>query len=135
MKVRSGFVSNSSSSSFILRKSALNPKEMNEIKEFFKLRDGWFNTEIMGEDDKYLWGDLEAHNQASSLGYDEEDKDEDSPEDDDTASKMFSDMMDDLSLTPEDYCIKYEDFVAPEDLGDKDTGWKGERFEDTIGFC
>ncbi len=61
MKIRQGFVSNSSSSSFVLRKSVLTNEQINEILNFKEKRNDWFETEIREESD-YFVGYLECHN-------------------------------------------------------------------------
>jgi len=129
MKVRTGFVSNSSSSSFIVRKSALSTEEMNKVREFFQQRDGWFNTEIMGEDETYLWGDLEAHNTANTFDFEDE-PEEGEPNDKETANNLFTEMMYSFSIGNKDYCNRYEEYVTPENLGDSNEGWTGETCED-----
>jgi hypothetical protein len=64
MKRRNGFVSNSSSSSFILRKSALTKEQTQEIKALFRQHKDKGETSI-AEDDEFYRGDLEAHNAIS----------------------------------------------------------------------
>ena len=126
MKIRSGFVSNSSSSSFILRKESFKEEDLEKIRDFFKERGGSYNTELIGEDDLYMWGDLEAHNIDCNV-FDEEDYK--GPNDDETASDLLYDMVHDMEhQTPDDikyYHQVYEDHVSPEDLGDEVDDWGG----------
>ena len=60
MKVRVGYVSNSSSSSFIIRKSVLTEEQLNKLRAFFEEHKDWHETE-MKEDDHILWGEVAAH--------------------------------------------------------------------------
>jgi len=60
VKVRSGFVSNSSSSSFVIRKSALTIDQRNELLEIFLVHNGSYTTEIEVNETTYS-GELEAH--------------------------------------------------------------------------
>jgi len=69
------------------------------FRAFFDKRTGWFNTEIDGEDDEYVWGDTEGK-----------------PQDDSTASELLSEMMSNFGINSKDFCIKYEDYVTKEDL-------------------
>lgn len=59
MKIRNGFVSNSSSSSFIIRKSALNEFEDMLIRMFFAASDSYdCLTEIDNEDIEFIEGSI-----------------------------------------------------------------------------
>lgn len=60
MRLREGFVSNSSSSSFILRKDILSEENIAEVRDFVKKYDSYLDTRIH-EEDLYFHGDLEAH--------------------------------------------------------------------------
>lgn len=105
MKKRNGFVSNSSSSSFILRRSALSRRMTIKVGEFFKKHDGHFETCLDGnlKDDEYMTGDLDAHNTIEGESG--------------TASVLFRDLLEEGGITSKDYCSRYEDYVGPEDLG------------------
>jgi len=93
MKKRIGFVSNSSSSSFVVRMKVLTPEQIEEIKAFAKKHEHWFETEIeIGTE--FIEGYLEAHN-----GTEEED--------DSTALEIFSEMMDSYGVTSKDYATEY----------------------------
>lgn len=62
MKIHNGFVSNSSSSSFILKKAVLTYDQINKVREFLCKHDGYFESSYK-EDDEYFTGYLEAHNE------------------------------------------------------------------------
>jgi hypothetical protein len=67
MKIRSGFVSNSSSSSFVIRKSALTSDQKNELLEIFLVHNGQYTTNIESDEMTYS-GELEAHNAFDEYG-------------------------------------------------------------------
>jgi len=60
MKVRSGFVSNSSSSSFIIRKSALTENQEMMIRIFFDAYGDGILDEL-NEDEKFFEGSVNCH--------------------------------------------------------------------------
>ena len=127
MKIRTGFVSNSSSSSFIIRKESFKEEDLKKIRNFFKEREGSYNTELLGEDELYIWGDLEAHN-IDCNDFDEEDYE--GPNDEETAHDLFYDMVTEMKILtpPEVKCFYsvYEDFATPKDLGDSVENWRGQ---------
>lgn len=61
MKIRNGFVSNSSSSSFIIRKDVLNKRQLTKLTKFFNYYNNNFETKVE-EDSHYFKGYLESHN-------------------------------------------------------------------------
>jgi len=61
MKHRLGYVSNSSSSSFIIRKAVLTEEQQNKLRDFFKEHLGCYET-FMEEDASTFSGEVEAHN-------------------------------------------------------------------------
>jgi len=100
MKTRLGFVSNSSSSSFVIRKSALDIYQINELRRLFKEHKNYFETNTE-EDDYVFSGRLEAHN-----GKNEEGKDS-SP-----LANIVDELMDKWKISPMyDYMIEYEGFA------------------------
>ena len=87
------FVSNSSSSSFVVRKSALNEEQVSKVKEFANKHENWFETEIeIGEE--YIEGYLECHNGTEAENHE-------------TAEEVFTSLMDDFGVTPKDYAREY----------------------------
>jgi hypothetical protein len=104
MKKRTGFVSNSSSSSFILRKSVLSEDQINELRSFFKKYDNSYNTSVEESSD-FFEGDVEAHNNFN--------------DDESTASDLLVDLVDSFGLTlprKKYFHIVYEDYAKLEDL-------------------
>lgn len=129
MKVRTGFVSNSSSSSFIVRKSALTDNQLSQLKAFIELRKDWYETEMYKEDHNYLWSDVEAHNAAYCSDAEEADDEEINPNDSETASDLLIEMMEDFDIGRNDFSIRYEEYISPENIGGSLEGWTGETYE------
>ena len=97
MKIRNGFISNSSSSSFIIRKSVLTKEQEQELKIIFKKHEDNYNTSIK-ENPQFFEGYLEAHNALDEEGYDE------------PLSDIIESLMDKWKIkTFKDYNIQYED--------------------------
>jgi len=93
MKIRNGFVSNSSSSSFIVRKSALTEEQQRELRDLFYKHSYQFETEVT-ETKEFFLGDLEAHNGLHTG---------DSP-----IAHIFSDLMDEWNIKIiKDWNIEY----------------------------
>jgi hypothetical protein len=105
MKIRNGFVSNSSSSSFVIRKSALNKEKLDELLKILNKYNNTFETEFI-ENDKYISGYLESHNHCFFGENDEGDYD------DQTAFKMVDDFINEIGLTEKDYLTEYCGDVA-----------------------
>jgi len=121
VKVRKGFVSNSSSSSFIVKKKGLTKNQENDILNFLLRREGWGETELIGIDNNYIWGWLEAHNPASTKNWDLDEvkkltKDK-QLRDSEAAAIIFEDMMIKNGLE-KNLLIQYEDYVTPLDFVD-----------------
>ena len=104
MKIRNGFVSNSSSSSFIIKTEGLDPKVLTKIYHFFA-ESSAFNTEIDREEDGYIFGELEAH--WASECYDMYPSDE----------NAFDDLMETYDV---EYVSRYGDYVCPKCFTDED---------------
>lgn len=64
MKIRTGFVSNSSSSSFVLEKEGLTKQQLEAIEKWFKKVDSDYNNRIC-ETKKHFFGELSYHNNPS----------------------------------------------------------------------
>lgn len=92
MTKRDGFVSNSSSSSFVVRTSSLTPEQVDKVKAFASKHHRWFDTDItIGVE--FIEGYLEAHNGVEDGG--------------ETAEQSFSNLMDAFGVTSEDYAREY----------------------------
>ena len=65
MKVRNGFVSNSSSASFIISKNILNKIQIKELLEYNNSKDNYDNWQIY-EDQYYIRGDTIMDNSSIS---------------------------------------------------------------------
>lgn len=64
MKIRAGFVSNSSSSSFCIYKKLMTGKQIDEFRELLKNIDHHNDDETyIGEDGDYFIGSLSMHNE------------------------------------------------------------------------
>lgn len=102
MKLRTGFVSNSSSSSFIIRKSALTMEQKNELMKIFNRHEHYYTTEVELTEKTYQ-GTLEAHNAIDEDGYTE------------PLANIIEDLMMKWKIKPyKDYSIAYEDSVGLE---------------------
>ena len=116
MKVRNGFVSNSSSSSFIIKKSSLTESQLQIVLDFLDRRKRCFETELQENTEKYLIGRVEAHNIADDSDWIDEISKDDAIYDNDTAANLLDAMLIAFGLGTKDYCIRYEEHVGPEDL-------------------
>jgi hypothetical protein len=62
MKIRVGFVSNSSSSSFCIYKKLMTNKQIDEFREIIKSANRNDEETSLGEDGNYFIGELSIHN-------------------------------------------------------------------------
>ncbi len=107
MKIRTGFVSNSSSSSFVIRKSALTEAQVAQIVEFYDKRNDYYCTGYLKDDGTFISGDLESHNTCERW---EEDGETGGFDDKDTACVLFGELIDSFGVSSEDYDQRYEDY-------------------------
>lgn len=63
MKIRAGFVSNSSSSSFCIYKKLMTEKQIEEFREIIKSAHKCDDETSLGEDGNYFIGELSMHNE------------------------------------------------------------------------
>lgn len=96
MKKREGFVSNSSSSSFIIRKAVLTKEQYKEVIDI--LENGEYATDYE-EDDRFIYGDAEAHNPTWKSC---------------CATQLTELMIEKYNFNNNDFDIKYEDYPSLE---------------------
>ena len=104
MKKRLKFVSNSSSSTFIIRKSGLPSTAFKAISDFFEKYDGHGNTDFDQKsiDTLFLKGELESHWGPEDSGT--------------TYRELFEDILEKYDIDSVDYEIRYGEDVGEENL-------------------